>query len=201
MKARPNQRLKLTARGGRLMLCRLLLLALLGTGACSRPPRPHALARVATCGPGQLSDSAVAGLPLGASVASVKENCRVVADTTWPGDEGLPEHVLLVQIDSDTLVAVIDSDRVWRIELASPTFQTRDSLGVGSSLSAILRDSGARALNGEGGYYVLIRSHCGLSFGLPFIERPNHEDLDETALRALPDTLRIQEVLVVGCNS
>ncbi len=169
-------------------------------GACSRPPRPRAPARVATCRLGPLSDSAVAGLPVGAAVSSVKEHCRVLVDTTWPGEEALPEHVLLVQIGSDTLVAVIDSDRVWRIEVASPQFRTRDSLGVGSRLSALLRNSGAQALNGEGSYYVRVRSHCGLSFQLPYIAFPNDGDLDEAALRALPDTLRVQEVLVFGCD-
>jgi len=178
----------------------LLFLALSITGACSRPARPRPPARVANCAFGPISDSAVAGLPIGATVASVKEHCKVLEDTTGPGEEGLPERTLLVQIGLDTLVAVIESDRVWRIEVESPQFRTRDSLHVGSRLSALLRDSSAHALIGEGSYYVVLRSHCGLSFALPHIELPEPGNLNSAALRALPDTLKVQEILVVGCD-
>jgi len=181
---------------------RLLLFALAVAGGCSRPLQSRRVARYAKCSPGYISDSAVAGLPIGASVASVKEHCRVLEDTTFPGLEGLPERTLLVEIGSDTLVAVIDSDRVWRIEIQSSRFRTQDSLRVGSRLSRLLRDSSARALIGEGNYYVVMGSHCGLSFALPHIQLPRPMgDLDAATLRALSDTLPIQEILVVGCDS
>jgi|SRR5438094_4884664 len=182
------------------MRYRHLLLALSVTGACEHPAPPRAPTRIANCGFGPISDSAVAGLPIGATVASVKEHCKVLADTTFPGEEGLPERTLDVQIGLDTLVAVIDSDRVWRIEVGSPRFRTRDSLHVGSQLSALVRDSSAHALIGEGNYYVVMRSHCGLSFALPYIKLPTPGELSSAALRALPDTLRVQEILVVGCD-
>ncbi len=182
------------------MRSQVLILALLVTGACSHPARPRPPVRVANCAFGPISDSAVAGLPIGATVASVKEHCNVLEDSTSPGLEGLPERTLLVQIGLDTLVAVIDSDRVWSIEIESPRFHTRDSLHVGSRLSALLRDSSAHALIGEGSYYVVMRSHCGLSFALPHIELPETGDLNATALRTLPDTLRIDQILVGGCD-
>ena len=182
------------------MRYRLLFLALSVTGACSHPPRPTHPARTADCSFGPISDSAVAGLPIGATVASVKEHCKVLLDTTLLGQEALPERRLLVQIGVDTLVAVIDSDRVWRIHVDSPRFRTQDSLHAGSPLSTLLRDSSAQALIGEGSYYVIMRSHCGLSFALPYIELPEPGDLNPTALRALPDTLTVQEILVVGCD-
>jgi hypothetical protein len=182
------------------MRYRLLLLALSVTGACAHPARPRAPTRVANCSFGPISDSAVAGLPIGATVASVTAHCKVLMDTTGAGEEGLPERTLLVQIGLDTLVAVIDSDRVWRIEIESPRFRTRDSLHVGTRLSALLHDSSAHALIGEGSYYVVMRSHCGLSFALPHIELPEPGELRWAALRALPDTLRVQEILVVGCD-
>src|SRR5437773_11614699 len=97
------------------MRYRHLLLALSVTGACEHPAPPRAPTRVANCSFGPISDSAVAGLPIGATVASVKEHCKVLADTTFPGEEGLRERTLDVQIGPDTLVAVRDSDRVSRI--------------------------------------------------------------------------------------
>ena len=98
----------------------LLFLALSVTGACSPQARQRTPVRVANCTFGPISDSAVAGLPIGATVASVKEHCKVLEDTTALGEEALPQRTLLVGIGLDTLVAVIDSDRVWRIEVASP---------------------------------------------------------------------------------
>ena len=179
----------------------LLLLPFVVAGACSPPPRPRAAARAANCTFGPISDSAVAGLPIGATVTSVKEHCKVLEDTIALGAEAEPQRTLLVQTGLDTLVAVIDSDRVWRIEVASPRFRTQDSLHVGTRLSALLRDTSAHALIGEGSYYVVIRSHCGLSFALPYIQLPEPGDLSAAALRALPDTLRIEEILVVGCDA
>ena len=76
---------------------RLLLLALAAASACSHPPRSPAVARQANCRPDYISDSAVAGLPIGASVASVKAHCRVLEDTTFPGLEGLPERTVVMR--------------------------------------------------------------------------------------------------------
>lgn len=182
--------------------CPFLLLAFVAVGACAPAPQRASAAPEANCHPGFISDSAVAGLPIGASVASVKQHCRVLEDTTALGSEAQPERTLLVEIGSDSLVAVIDSDKVWRIEIVSPRLNTKDSLRVGIRLSRLLRDTSAHALIGEGSYYVVMRSHCGLSFALPSIELSEPTgDLDAAKLRELPDTLRIQEILVVGCSS
>ena len=180
---------------------KLLSLALLSLVACSHPQRPQAPARQAQCARGSISDTAVAGLPIRASVASVKQHCHVLVDTTFAGLEGLPERTLEVQIGSDTLTAVIDSERVWRIEVQSTNLRSVDSLGVGTTLGTLLRHGRASASIGEGTYYLMLQSHCGLSFALPFFGHQDGGDLDEAALRALPDTLRVQEVLVFGCDS
>jgi hypothetical protein len=183
------------------MQSKLTFLALLLPVACSHPARQPAPARQANCDAGVISDTDVAGLPVRATVASAKAHCHVLADTTFAGLEGLPERTLDVQIGTDTVVAEIDSDRVVRIEVRSPRLRTRDSLGVGSSLATLLRHGHAKALIGEGSYYVVLQTHCGLSFGLPYFESPNAGDLDEAALRKLPDTIRVQTVLVVDCDS
>ena len=181
---------------------RLLLLALAAVSACSHPPRSPAVARQASCRPDYISDSAVAGLPIGASVASVKAHCRVLEDTTFPGLEGLPERTLLIQVGADSLVAEIDSERVFRIDVDSPRFTTRDSLRVGTRLARLLRDTSAQALIGEGNYYVVMRSHCGLSFALPHIDLLEPRgDLDAAALRRLPDTLAVRQILVIRCGA
>ena len=179
-----------------------LFLVLFGALACSRPPRSRAASPLAKCTPDFISDSAVAGLPIGASVASVKANCRVLEDSTFAGLEGMPERILLVQIATDTLVAEVDSGRVFRIDVESPRFMTRDSLRVGTRLSRLLADTTAHALIGEGTYYVVMHSHCGLSFALPHIQAPDSPgELDGPSLRRLPDTLAVRQVLVVGCES
>ena len=184
------------------MNCRALILALLLSEACSHHQAPRRLSdRQASCATGAISDTAVSGLPIRAAVASVKQHCHVLRDTTFAGLEGLPERTLDVQIDNDTVVAEIDSDHVSRINIRSTRLRTRDSLGVGISLATLLQHGHAKALIGEGNLYVVLQSHCGLSFALPHLDLPASGDLDEARLRSIPDTLRVQEVLVVDCDS
>jgi hypothetical protein len=55
---------------------------------------------------------------------------------------------------------------------------------------------GASIASGEGQYYVIAPSHCGLSFGvtgLPFGRRWSMNDLSTA-----PDSARVETILVLG---
>ena len=79
-----------------------------------------------------ISDSGLGTLGIGTAVVDIERRSKVLADTSQPDDEGSPQRILLVQIGDDTLTAVIDDERVHRIEVYSPNVRSPDSLGVGS---------------------------------------------------------------------
>jgi hypothetical protein len=163
---------------------------------------------VQTCGLAAgavISGSGLGTLRIDATVVDIKQHCQVLADTSQLDDQGSPERALLVMIGNDTVTAVIDDDRVHRVEVYSQKLRSPDSLGVGTSLATLRLKGGARALSGEGRYYVVLPSHCGLSFQLPVVEFPDSlgypDVLEGAALKQLSDTLEVTAVLIVGCKS
>ena len=123
-------------------------------------------------------------------------------DTVERRAEGQPSRVVTVLVGGDTVVAEVDSGRVWRIELTRPSPRTVDSLGVGTPLARLLELPGVRAVSGEGGVYLLSSARCGLSFQLsehgPDGLRPQW---DVAALRRFPRSTVVSRVLVVGCDA
>jgi hypothetical protein len=190
----------------RLLLGMPSLLVLAAAVGCSSKPPVKATAK--DCGVGTvrlISDSGIGVLGVGAPIAGIAERCHVLADTTWSDEEAMPERALLIQLGNDTITAVIDRGRIWRLELNAAGWLTSDSLGVGSTVARLTRLPGARALSGESRYYLRVPGHCGLSFRLPVIELPESlsypEVLEGAALhQLLADTLRAETVLVVGCH-
>lgn len=167
----------------------------------SRPETPARSCGVAAGTP--LTGSGIGDLRVGAPTATIKERCLVLADTTRAGPEGTSERVLIVRLSSDTVTATVVDDEVWRIEIATPRFRTADSLGVGSRVAMFrgLRD--LQAVSGEGPYYLLTASHCGLSFALPPQAVPGTlygQTLEGAGLRLLADSLQVHAVLVSGCH-
>ena len=149
-----------------------------------------------------LTGSGVGKLQIGASADGVRTACTVVGDSTEMDEEGNPARVLRVDAGRDTLVAEVDSGRVWRITVDHRAFVTRDSLGVGTTLDRLLQFSDVSGLEGEGGLFVVSPSHCGLSFRL-------HHDVAEgqhrgkwtlSDLRTLPPSTPVDQVLLVGCD-
>jgi hypothetical protein len=150
-----------------------------------------------------LSGDSVGPLPVVADRADLGRIGRVARDTSEEGDEGMIESVAVVVLDGDTVRAVLDdSSRVHVYYLRSPRFQTRDSLGVGTSLARLLRIPGVHAFTGEGQVLVRLPQHCGLSFRLSDPEDlgDGPDSIGPPALRRLPERTHVSEVLVFGCR-
>lgn len=169
-----------------------------GTAASDAAGAATPLARCGVDGPGVLSGDGIAALRLGATVEQVTLACRVLADTTDPrGPEGAPERSLLVLAGDrpDTLRAVVVGDSIWRVHVTGAWPRTADSLGVGSTVGQLRGRREAKLIKGEGRLFITTADPCGLSFRLA---RP--DDGPGLSLGALPDSLSVAEVLVVGCR-
>jgi hypothetical protein len=200
----------------RLEVWALILLATLPTcraessgQIASDSARPAALALAATpptCGLGRnaiLTGNGIGDLQVGALVTSIRQHCRVLADSGVEDDEGNPVQVLLVQLGPDTVSVTPAGGRVWRIEVETPRFRTADSLGVGSLVGAFRRFGDLKAVIGDGPYFLVTSSHCGMSFGLPpdaVTDTLDLVDLEGPELSHLADTLAVQSVLLYGCH-
>jgi hypothetical protein len=150
------------------------------------------------CGDAVLGDERVGMVRIGASVASVTSQCRVLRDTVQPGGEGTTERRITVFFLPDSVEATIVDDRVWRIDVTSPRIRTSDSLGVGSSLGDLLRFGDAQGAAGEGRFFVLSPSHCGLSFELAGGIPPRRSrGWDQKELSTLSPAIKVKRVLVV----
>ena len=119
-----------------------------------------------------ITDDGIGELKEGQSVADTRERCDVVSDSEELGTEGMTERVLVVRIAGETVRAIVNDDRISRIEISSPRFATVDSLGVDTPLSRIARKRGARFFPGEGGVYGFVADHCALSFRFSVPLRP-----------------------------
>ena len=148
----------------------------------------------------RLTGDGLGALRVGATLASVREACRVVRDTVAEGPEAQPQRELTVVTGADTLTAIVVNDAIWRVHVADPDIRTADGFGVGTPASAFRSLEGASVLVGEG-VFVTVPSICGLSFRLSgdadigvVASRPERE-----RLAALPPATRVVEVLSVGC--
>jgi len=152
------------------------------------------------CGARLITAAGIGDLKLGMTVDSVKATCHVAFDTIRPGPEGDRERVLGVSFPPDVVEAEIVQDSVWRLNVRAPGLMTRDSIAVGSPVSALLKHGQAQGVIGEGNFVVIYRDRCGISFelsgGIP-PGRPHTWSADE--LRRLPATTRVQRILVYGC--
>jgi len=120
-----------------------------------------------------LTSLGIGNLQVGRTIDVVKRTCRVVRDNPEM-NEGSPERVLTVVINTDRIRVTVHGGLVWRLDFTSPRFETRDGLHVGTSLSRLVARGGVRLLEGEDGLVVTLASHCGLNFqfAVPTRERP-----------------------------
>lgn len=167
----------------------------------SSPVKVGAASGVA-CGNPVLLDQSIGNLRIGASVDSVKKQCRVLRDTTQLGAEGMLQRTIIVAFPAGLVEAEITNERVGRIRVESPAFRTPDSLGVGSSISEILRLDDPTGGFGEGDFYVISRKHCGLSYRVTGGRIPvgSNRRWDRTTLSELPASIKVDQVLVYKCH-
>ena len=148
-----------------------------------------------------LTGEGVGALRIGATVQSLRERCRIVRDTTVRDIEGQPQRTLAVLAGDDTLTAEVLDDRVWRLQVTTPSPRTADSLGVGVPLERMLRLPEVRGLRGEGTLFVVSPRYCGLSFQLSDSGMDeNVSDWTPEALRRLSPSTFVTRVLAVGCS-
>ena len=153
------------------------------------------------CGNEVISGRGIGELVVGRNVDSIKRVCHVISDSTELGAEGMPTRILRVAFSRDTVEAEIDSSRIWRIEVASRSFKTSDSIGVGTSIERLLRLKEPKGLGAEGAVFLVSPEHCGLSFQLSDSgsDAPP-ENWDRVALAGLPKSTVVDRVLIVGCD-
>lgn len=180
--------------------CLLALLLVMGCGRGERPSVPDSTAVHVV--DAQLSGERVGPVPVSASPAALARYARVVRDTEELGMEAIPESVAVLVVRGDTVRAVHDSGRIVRLGVSTPAFRTADSLGVGTTLARLLRETGVYAVGGEGAVFVILPRHCGMSFRLADAGGLGDAPTDSIVpaqLRQLPPATRVSEVLVFGC--
>jgi hypothetical protein len=162
------------------------------------PPRQVACADGRTRG---LTGRGIGPLQVGTPFDSVRQACPVARDSVQLDDEGNPVRVATVVVGRDTVDAVIEEGRVWRIEVGGRGLRAADSLGVGSPVGDLLRRPGVQGFEGEGLLFVTTTAHCGLSFRLAYeIPAGEHRETWTSAdLRRLPTGTSVDRVLIVGC--
>lgn len=150
----------------------------------------------------RLTGDSVGPVAVGMSRANLDRASRVVRDTMELGDEAIPESVAVIVVEGDTLRAILDSARVYRIDITTTQFRTADSLGVGTTLGRLLREPGVHAFTGEGAVYVKVPRHCGLSFRLADAGELGDapDSVGPAQLRHLPATTPVSTVLLAGCE-
>ena len=168
--------------------------ATLALGCAERAPTPASAAP-------RLKGDSVGPVAIGVSRTELGRAGRVVRDTMELGDEAIPESVAVVVVGGDTLRAILDSARVYRIDVTTPHVRTADSLGVGTTLARLLREPGVHAFTGEGAVYVKVPRQCGLSFRLADAGELGDalDSVGPAQLRQLPGTTPVSTVLVLGC--
>jgi len=151
------------------------------------------------CGLGReplLTGNGIGDLRIGATAEHVHKQCDVISDTTLQfGAEGMPERRIAVRLGPDTVEGTVVSDKVWRLEVLSPRFRTEDSLGVGSTAGQIRQQAVQYLGYGEGGPFVSLPKHCGLSFELAGVKG------FARSWNQVPNTATVRKVLVLGCRN
>ena len=142
-----------------------------------------------------LTSDGIGALKLGSSVEAIRSACVVVRDTIEQGAEGMPERRLGVLLGQDTVQATVDRGTVRRIEVRTPRIRTDDSLGVGSTLETLRRQPAQFLGYGEGGPFMQVTKHCGLTFDLTERRGPKRKYEQMSAGET------VERVLVVRCHN
>ena len=148
-----------------------------------------------------LTDDGIGDLKVGRRVADIRSLCEVVSDAKEQRSEGMMERVLVVRLGGDVVSSIVNNDKISRIEVNSPHFQTRDSLGVDTPLSRIARKRGAKFYPGEDGVYGFVADHCALSFRFSVpLRPPKGRDWTAAAIDSAHGDATVDRVLVTQCR-
>ena len=113
----------------------------------------------------------------------------------------MKERVLVVRVGGETVQAIVNDDKIWRIQVSSPALTTSDSLGVDTPLHRIAAMRGARFFPGEDGVYGFVANHCAMSFRFSVPLRPPRGG-DWTAARidSAHGDAAVNRVLITKCQ-
>jgi hypothetical protein len=160
------------------------------------PPKTCGITGVA-----ELSDQGIGEMRIDRTVKEISDQCEILRDTTEQGTEGMQEHVIAVRIDGDIATGLVNGNVVRRIEVTTPHFRTRDSLGVDTPLDKIAKSRGARFFPGEDGVYGFTADHCGLSFRFSVpLRPPKARDWTVAAIDSAHGDATVDRVLITRCQ-
>ena len=148
-----------------------------------------------------LTDNGIGELKEGLSVADVADRCEIVSDSEQQGSEGMKERVLIVRVGSETVRAIVNDGRIYRIEVTTPLLATSDSISVDTPLHRIASARGARFFPGEDGVYGFVANHCAMSFRFSVPLRPPRGG-DWTAARidSAHGDAAVDRILITKCR-
>jgi hypothetical protein len=113
----------------------------------------------------------------------------------------MDEHVVIVRIAGEVVTGLVDNNAIRRLQISSPRFRTRDSLGVDTPLKKIAAARGAKFLPGEDGLYGFTGDHCGLSFRFSIpLRPPTGRDWTVATISSAHGDATVDRVLVTRCR-
>ncbi len=150
--------------------------------------------------PMSLEGNGLGCLRIGAPLAALTGECRILADRVIPGPEGMPERRVDVLVGGDTVGATVVSDSVWRVEITTPRFVTIDGAGIGTAAARLLERPGSRVIGGEGRLFITLDDRCGMSFEVGGIPPDVRALPAEAARERFPAGAHVSRILLFGCE-
>jgi hypothetical protein len=155
------------------------------------------VAQAPLCADSIITGNRVGVIQIGMSLDSVRTRCRIVRDTIEM-NEGEAGRVVYALVAGDTVRIDVLRNSVWFIKVRRPGFTTTDSIRIGTRLARFLVGRRPTIIVGEGKVYLVVRDHCGNSFGLSAEAYRRVPNLNEATLTRLPRSTVIDEILVRG---
>ncbi len=149
-----------------------------------------------------LTDRGIGALTPGMTVDEAKRLCDVTSDARVPGSEGMMERILVVDVAGETVRALVNENRIIRLDVRTPRYLTRDSLGVDTSLGRLAAMRGAQFHPGEDGIYAFVAAHCALSFRFSLPMRPPAGGVwTARTINAAHGDAAVNRILVTECRT
>lgn len=149
----------------------------------------------------RLTDDGIGELKEGRSVAEIKDLCEVMSDSERQGSEGMKERVLVVRVGEETVQAIVNDEKIYRIEVSSPRLATTDSIAVDTPLHRIATARGARFFPGEDGVYGFVANHCAMSFRFSVpLRAPRGGDWTVAKIDSAHGDAAVDRILITKCR-